>query len=140
MKKVLIILGIVILSLMVTLVFAKSFSLYDFTTLPTFTTFTYLLFIFSFLAYVLLSFIYIISKKRKKEKIGIKKILSLIIFFISLLLILGFIVILNLDWVTYYSSYSSAPFYTYVIVRGLEFLLPSMILIIIGIILLGKKK
>ena len=140
MKKVLIILGIVILSLMVTLVFAKGFSLYDFTTLPTFTTFTYLLFIFSFLAYVLLSFIYIISKKRKKEKIGIKKILSLIIFFISLLLILGFIVVLNLDWVTYYSSYSSAPFYTYVIVRGLEFLLPSMILIIIGIILLGKKK
>ena len=140
MKKVLIILGTVILSLMVTLVFAKSFSLYDFTTLPTFTTFTYLFFIFSFLVYVLLSFIYIISKKRKKEKIGIKKILSLIIFFISLLLILGFIVVLNLDWVTYYSSYSSAPFYTYVIVRGLEFLLPSMILIIIGIILLVKKK
>ena len=140
MKKTLTIIGTIILSLIITFMFAEAFSLYHFGTTSTFTTFTYLLFIFCFITYILLSLIYIISKKIKKEKIGIKKIISLILFFVSLLLILGFIVILNLDWITYYSNYPSAPFYVYIIVRSLEFLLPSTILIIVGIVLLLKNK
>ena len=140
MKKILTIIGTIILSLIITFMSAETFSLYNFGTTSTFTTFTYLLFIFCFITYILLSLIYIISKKVKKEKIGIKKIISLVLFFVSLLLILGFIVILNLDWITYYSNYSSAPFYVYIIVRSLEFLLPSIILIIAGIVLLLKNK
>lgn len=140
MKKILTIIGTIILSLTITFIFAETFSLYHFGTIPTFTTFTYLLFIFCFITYILLSLIYIISKKIKTEKIGIKKIISLVLFFVSLLLILGFIVILNLDWITYYSNYPSAPFYVYIIVRSLEFLLPSIILIIVGIVLLLKNK
>ena len=140
MKKTLTIIGTIILSLIITFVFTETFSLYRFGTTSTFTTFTYLLFIFCFITYILLSLIYIISKKVKKEKIGIKKIISLVLFFVSLLLILGFMVILNLDWITYYSNYPSAPFYVYIIVRSLEFLLPSIILIIVGIVLLLKNK
>ena len=140
MKKCLTITISIIVSLIITFLIAEMFSLYHFGNTPTFTTFTYLLFIFCFINYILLSLIYIIDKKRKKEKIGIKKIISLILFFISLLLILEFIVILNLDFLTYYSNYSSAPFYTYIIVRSLEFLLPSIILIIVGIVLLLKNK
>ena len=140
MKKILIIIGTIILSLIITFIFAETFSLYHFRTIPTFTTFTYLLFIFCFITYILLSLIYIISKKIKKEKIGIKKIVSLILFFASLLLVLGFIVLLNIDWITFYSMGNSAPFYVFILVRFLEFLLPSIILIIVGIVLLSKNK
>ena len=140
MKKTLTIIGTIILSLIVTFMFAETFSLYHFGTIPTFPTFTYLLFIFCFITYILLSLIYIISKKIKKKKIGIKKTISLILFFVSLLLILGFIVILNLDWVTYYSMGNSAPFYVFILLRCLEFLLPSIVLIIVGIVLLLKNK
>ena len=139
MKKVLTILGTFLLSLIITFFFAETFSIYHLGTAPTFTTFTYLLFIFSFIIYLSLTLTYLISKKVKKEKIDIKKILSLIIFFMSLLLVLGFIVVLNHDWVTYYSNYPSAPFYITIIVRCLEFLAPSTILLIIGIILLLKN-
>ena len=140
MKKILTIIGTAILSLIITFIFAETISLYHFGTTPTFTTFTYLLFIFCFITYILLSLIYIISKKIKKEKIGIKKIISLILFFISLMLILGFVVILNLDRITYYPMGNSAPFYVFILVRCLEFLLPSIILIIVGIVLLLKNK
>ena len=140
MKKILTIIGTIILSLIITFMVAETFSLYHFGTTPTFTTFTYLLFIFCFITYILLSLIYIISKKIKKEKIGIKKLLSLILFFVSLMLILGFVVILNLDWITYYPMGNSVPFYVLILVRCLEFLLPSIILIIVGIVLLLKNK
>ncbi len=139
MKKILTIIGLIITSLIITFLIAEIFSLYHFGNIPTFTTLTYLLFIFFFITYILLSLIYIISKRIKNEKIGIKKIISLILFFISLLLILGFIVILNIDWITYYSNYPSAPFYVYIIVRSLEFLLPSILFIIVGIVLLKNS-
>ncbi len=138
MKKILTILVTIILSLIMTFFIAEIFSLYHFGNISTFTTFTYLLFIFCFITYVLLSLIYIINKKRKKEKIGIKKIISLILFFISLILILGFIIILNLDWITYYSNCNSSPFYVFILVRGIEFLLPAIIFIIIAILLKYK--
>ncbi len=140
MKRILTILGTTIVSLIITMLTAQEFSLYNFGNKITFTTFTYLLFIFCFITSVLLSLLYIINKKLKKEKIGIKKISILVLFFISMLLTLGFIVMLNLDWITYYSNYNSSPFYSFIIVRTLEFLLPAIILIIIGIVLLLKNK
>ena len=139
MKKILTILGTIIVSLIITFFTADIFSLYHFGDMLTFTTFTYLSFIFCFMTYVLSSLIYVVGKKVKRETIGNKKMMSLILFFISLILILGFIIILNIDWITYYSHYNSSPFYVFVLVRSLEFLLPAIILIIMGIILLIKN-
>ena len=139
MKKMLIVLGTIIISLVITFVMANELSLYHFGDVPTFTTISYLIFISCFLIYVLLIFSYLISKLIKKEKIGIKKIVSIILFFISLILVLGFMVVLNIDWITYYSNANSSPFYVFVLVRGIEFLLPSIILFIIGLYLLKRK-
>lgn len=139
MKKILTIFVTIVFSLVMTFMLAQAFFLYRFGNKITLTTFIYLLFIFCFITYILLSIVYIINKKVKKEKIGIKKIISLLLFFIALILILLFIMLLNLDWVTYYSNGYSSPFYLFVIVRSLEFLLPAVILIIIGVVLWLKS-
>ena len=139
MKKILTTTLTIVLSLILTFTISNIFSLYNLNDKLTFTTLTYLLFIFCFITYILLSIVYIISKKIKKEKIGIKKILSILLLFISLILILGFIVVLNIDWLNYYSIANSSPFYVFILVRGLEFLLPSIILIVVSVILLLKK-
>ena len=83
---------------------------------------------------IIYSLIYIFKNKCSKEKI-----ISLILYFLSLFLILIFLIVLNLDWLNYYAYESSAPFYAYVLVRSLEFLLPSFILLIISLILKRKK-
>ncbi len=139
MKKILTTTLTIVLSLILTFTISNIFSLYNLNDKLTFTALTYLLFIFCFITYILLSIVYIISKKIKKEKIGIKKILSILLLFISLILILGFIVVLNIDWLNYYSIANSSPFYVFILVRGLEFLLPSIILIVVSVILLLKK-
>ncbi len=139
MKKGLTILGVIIFSLIITFGLAEVFSLYHFGEAFTITTITYLLYFFTFLNYILFSLIYIIKKKLKKEKIGTKKIGGMVLFFMALIFLLGFIVLLNLDWLTYYSNYNSQPFYVLVLIRALEFLFPAFILMIIGIILVVKK-
>ncbi len=85
------------------------------------------------------SLVYIIKKRKQKEKIGLNKILNIVLYFISLVLILLFLIVLNIDWLNYYTYVNSAPFYTFIIVRSLEFLLPSVILLIICLILKTKK-
>ncbi len=139
MTKILKIIGIIILSLVITFLAAETFSLYHFGNYPTLTTFTYLLFLFGFITYIFFSLNYIITKKIQKEKLGIKKIISIILFFIVLILILTFIIVLNYDFLNYYAIANSAPIYVFILVRSLEFLLPTIILIIIGLILLLKK-
>ncbi len=67
------------------------------------------------------------------KKVSIYKFL----YFTSILLIIGFIIRLVADYFTY-KVYSS-PFYVYIIVRSLEFLLPSIILLIVGNILKSKN-
>ena len=140
MKKILIVIVTIILSLIITFINAEIFNLYHFGSIPTILTFNYLLFIFLFITYILLSIVYIITKKIKKEKIGINKILGSILIFISLILIMGFIIMVNIDWLTYYLNANSSPFYVFILVRGLEFLLPSIILIVISILLLKNKR
>ncbi len=140
MKKILWILGLIVLSFILTMVLADLFSLYHFGDLPTFTTLTYLLFSFSFFTYLFLFLFYIVCKRMKKEKIGVKKIISFLLFFVSMLFLLGFMVVLNLDWLTYYSMGNSSPFSTFVLVRSLEFLLPGILLSIVGVLLLFKSK
>lgn len=138
MKKNLTIIGITILSLVLTFFFTEIMSIYHFGTIPTLLTTLYLISMFSIIEYLLLSIYYIVKKLIKKEKLNKKIIISLVLLFISLLLILGYILILDIDYLHWY-MYSS-PFYLNVIVRSLEFLLPAIILIIISIILIKKAK
>lgn len=56
------------------------------------------------------------------------------LYFISILLIIGFIIFIVLDYLKYDVS-NSAPFYIFIIFRSIEFLLPSLICFIIGFIL-----
>ena len=74
----------------------------------------------------------------KKEKLGFKKIIGLILPIISLLLILLFSIIINYEYLIWYSF--SSPFYVNVIVRSLEFLLPAIILGLISFFLIKKPK
>ena len=52
----------------------------------------------------------------------------------SALLLLGFVVRLGVDYYKYNPVVTSAPFYVCIIIRGLEFILPSIIAFIVGII------
>ena len=72
-----------------------------------------------------------------KKKIKMKKIIGLILLLISIMLFILFAVVLNADYLNWY-MYSS-PFYLNVIVRCVEFILPGIISLIIGIILLKKE-
>jgi len=138
MKKILTVGGTIIFSLLITFIFAEIFSLYHFGTIPTLLTLLYLISLFSLFEYILLSLIYIVRKIINKEKIKINEIIGRILFFISLILILVFVIVIDIDWLNWY-VYSS-PFYINVIVRSMEFLLPSIILIIVSICLTKKQK
>ena len=116
-KRTIIILSIIILVL--TFIFAEIFSIYHFGNVPTLLTSLYLISIFAIFEYLSISITYIARKLIKKEKLEIKKIIGLILLFVALLLIL---------------------FYLNIIVRSVEFLLPSIILIVIGINLIKRKK
>ena len=137
MKKVtIIILSISVLIL--TFILAEIFSIYHIGSVPTLLTSLYLIFIFAILEYLSISITYIIRKMIKKEKLDLKKIISLVLLFVALLLVLLFLIVINVDYLHWY-MYSS-PFYLNVIVRSVEFLLPSIVLIVIGILLMKKKK
>lgn len=136
MKRIFILVETIILSLIITFLFAEIFSLYHFGDIPTIITLTYLITLFCIFEYTLLSIIYIIRKKVKKEKLSVKKIVGIILLFLALMMILGFVIILDIDWLNWYAH--SSPFYINVIVRSTEFLLPSVVLIIVSIRLLKK--
>ena len=72
-----------------------------------------------------------------KKKTKMKKIIGLMLLFISILLFFLFYIVLEADYLNWY-MYSS-PFYLNVIVRCVEFILPGIISLIIGIILLKKE-
>ena len=135
-KKIIIILTII--TLILTFLFAKIFCIYQFESVPTISTSLYLISIFSILEYLSISITYIIKKLLKKEKIQVKIIIELFLLFISLLLILTYLIILNIDYLNWYMN--SAPFYLNVIVRSIEFLIPSIILIILSIKLIKNNK
>ena len=132
------ILIISIITLILTFVIAEIFSIYHFGSVPTLLTSLYLISIFAMLEYLAISITYIVRRLIKKEKLKIKNIIGLILLFVALLLVLLYLVVLDVDYLHWYMN--SAPFYINVIVRSVEFLIPSIILIVIGIILLKKKK
>lgn len=126
-----------IISVILTFVIADLFSIYSFGTVPTVLTSLYLFSLFGILEYIFISSSYIFNKIYNKEKIFIKKIIGLILLFIALMLLFLYLVVVNVDYLHWY-MYSS-PFYINVIIRSVEFLLPSLILIGISIFLFRKK-
>ena len=58
---------------------------------------------------------------------------------LAIILVIIFLVMLAIDYFRYDSYSTSFPFYTYIILRGVEFLIPSIILFIISKILKNKK-
>ena len=132
------ILIISIITLILTFVFAEMFSVYHLGSLPTVLTSLYLILIFAVLEYLAIFIIYIARRLIKKEKLEIKKIVGLILLFVALLLILLYLVVLDIDYLNWYMN--SAPFYLNVIVRSVEFVIPSIILIVIGTLLIKNKK
>ena len=69
-----------------------------------------------------------------------KTIFYKICFVISILLALAFVVFLGIDLYYYNPMTNSAPFDAYIIIRGLEFLLPSLIIFMIGLLIKLKSK
>ena len=126
-----------LIALVLTFFLGEILSIYSFGTIPTLLTSLYLISMFLILDYLLICGVYIISKLVKKEKIGIKKIIGLILIFIFLILVLYYIIVLNIDYLHWYVN--SSPFYFNVIFRGIEILLPGIIMFIIGIFLIRKR-
>ena len=135
-KRTIIILSIIILVL--TFIFAEILSIYHFGNVPTLLTSLYLISIFAIFEYLSISITYIVRRLIKKEKLETKKIIGLILLFVALLLILLYLVVLDIDYLHWYMN--STPFYLNVIVRSVNFLLPSIVLIVIGIFLMKIKK
>lgn len=68
----------------------------------------------------------------------IKQNIYKILYIISLLLFFVFIIMICIDYANYNPFETSAPFYAFVIVRLVEFVVPSILLLLIGKII--KKK
>lgn len=135
-KRSIIILSII--AVFLTFVFSEIFSIYHFGSVPTLLTSLYLISIFAIFEYLSISITYVIKEIIKKNKIKTIKIIGLILLFLSLLLILWFVVVINIDWLNWYAN--STPFYINVIVKMIKYLLPSIVLTVISIVLLKKKK
>lgn len=140
MKRFLTIVGSTIVSLILTFVLAELLSLYHFGTVPTILTIIYLVSLFCIFEYLILTVKFIINKKKNHQTISHKNIFSMVLFFISLLLVLYFIFATNIDWLNYYSKGDSAPFYLTIITNGIKILIPSVISFVLGIFISKKKK
>lgn len=137
MKKSLILL-LSIIALLFTFILSNLFSIYRLGSTPTLLTSLYLINIFVIFDYLLIFTTYIIKKLVRKEKLDINRIMAYILLLVSLSLILSFVIITYIDYLTRYEP--TKPFYLNVIKRIIEFLLPSIITFIISVILLKRKK
>ena len=61
-----------------------------------------------------------------------------ILYMVCIFLIIGFGIRLGVDYFKYVRANNSAPFYTFVIERTIEFIVPSMIVFIIGKVMKRK--
>ncbi len=69
-----------------------------------------------------------------------KKLLAKILFILSIAFFLCFIIKTVFDWVQYANEpFTSAPFYVFILLNFLYFILPSGALLTAGIILYRKK-
>ena len=57
---------------------------------------------------------------------------------LSILLVIGFIINTIIDYSRYNSTLNSAPFYLWIIVNAIYFIVPAIIVLIVGLVI--KKK
>jgi len=69
-----------------------------------------------------------------------RKTVSKVLFIISALLLIAFVVETCIDYGNYNSMLNSAPFSVFILVNAIMFILPSAILAIIGFIIKRKSK
>ena len=62
------------------------------------------------------------------------------LYIVSILLVIGFIIRLSIDYLKYNQIENSTPFYTFTLERTLEFILPSFLLLISAKILKKHQK
>lgn len=60
------------------------------------------------------------------------------LYIVSIIFIIGFIIIIGVDYFKYDNLNNSAPFYTFIIIRIIEFIIPSILVFIIGKIIKNK--
>ena len=68
-----------------------------------------------------------------------KDLICKLLYVISIILVIAFSVLLTLDYFKYDVLYNSAPFSAIVIVRLLEFILPSIICLFLAILIKKRK-
>ncbi len=68
-----------------------------------------------------------------------KRSISKILYIISIILLILFIVFIIYDYKNYNPMITSAPFYLNIIVRLIEFILPSIITFVVGLVCDIKK-
>lgn len=54
------------------------------------------------------------------------------LYIVDIFLIVGFVIRLGIDYFKYDNFNNSAPFYIYILIRSVEFIVPSIIVFIIG--------
>ena len=69
-----------------------------------------------------------------------KEKLSKLFLGLSLVFIIIFLIWIIIDYINYDSMANSAPFYAYLLIRSLEFILPSLVLFIIYMVLKKKEE
>ncbi len=62
------------------------------------------------------------------------------LYIVSIFLIIGFAIRLGVDYSKYNTHSNSAPFYAFIIERVVEFIIPSIIVFIIGKVMKKKYK
>ena len=66
--------------------------------------------------------------------------ISKLCYVISILMLIGFVINTILDYSRYNSTLNSAPFYLWILVNILCFIVPAIIYFIIGIVIKKKQK
>lgn len=69
-----------------------------------------------------------------------RELLYKLFYVISILLMVGFCIRLGVDWFKYDATLNSAPFYAFIIIRAITFLVPSAITFVVAKILHKKSK
>ena len=59
---------------------------------------------------------------------------------LSVLLVIGFIINTIIDYSRYNSTLNSAPFYLWIIVNAIYFIVPAIIALIVGLVIKKKTK
>lgn len=56
-----------------------------------------------------------------------KKMIPVILFIISVILVVLFLFVVRIDWLNYYMYAHSAPFYAFILFRFFEYVVPAII-------------